>query len=690
MNQDLLIEIGTEELPPKSLQDLQNAFAAGLEQQFSELGIGFAGVIPFSTPRRLAVLLTEVEPSQPDQALVRRGPAVSAAFAADGTPTKALVGFARSCGVNVDGLERERNNKGEWMAFRAVEKGRDTRELIPGVVERALKALPVAKRMRWGAGSVEFVRPVHWVCIVFGEEVVQGRVLDVECRAVTYGHRFHAPGALDVPSAAGWAGLLRGRGFVEPSFTARRVAIVEQISAIASERGLVVDLPGDLVDEVTALVEWPRALVGRFEPEFLSVPPEVLIETMQKNQKYFCVRDREGALRPEFVVVANIDSSDPEVVVRGNERVIRPRFADAKFFWDSGLKSPLEDYFGRLENIVYQEKLGSVADRCRRVAGLSMAIAGLLEVQVDLAERAAMLAKCDLVTAMVEEFPGLQGTMGRYYAERAGEAAEVCTAIEEQYLPRFAGDVLPRSRVGSVLALADRLDLVVGAFGIGQGPSGTKDPYGIRRAVIGVIRLLIEIPIPIALDDLLTLAVRNFGDLLPRAGIAGEAYDYVLGRLEGYFAAQGVSPDTVQAVVATGVRSLSDVAKRVRAVEQFRGMPAADALAAANKRIANILEKAGKELASVGELVPSSLCEDAEVQLFRRVESLEGEVVPLMEDGDYDGVLKLLSGLREEVDEFFDAVLVMAEEAELRANRLRLLARLRGLFLRVADVSLLQ
>lgn len=690
MNQDLLIEIGTEELPPKSLQELQNAFAAGLEQQFSELGIGFGGVTPFSTPRRLAVLLTEVEPRQPDQALVRRGPAVSAAFAADGTPTKALEGFARSCGVNVGALEREQNEKGEWMTFRAVEKGRGTRDLIPGVVERALKALPVAKRMRWGAGAVEFVRPVHWVCIVFGDDVVQGRVLDVECRAVTYGHRFHAPGALDVPSAAGWAGVLRGRSFVEPSFTARRAAIVEQISAIASERDLVVDLPGDLVDEVTALVEWPRALVGRFEPEFLSVPPEVLIETMQKNQKYFCVRDREGVLRPEFVVVANIDSSDPEVVVRGNERVIRPRFADAKFFWESGLKSPLGDYFGRLENIVYQEKLGSVADRCRRVAGLSAGIAGLLGVQTDLAKRAAMLAKCDLVTAIVEEFPELQGTMGRYYAERAGEAAEVCTAIEEQYLPRFSGDVLPRSRVGSVLALADRLDLVVGAFGIGQGPSGTKDPYGIRRAVIGVIRLLIEIPIPLALDDLLTLAVRNCGDLLPRAGIAGEAYDYVLGRLEGYFAAQGVSPDTVQAVVATGVRSLSDVAKRVWAVEQFRGMPAADALAAANKRIANILEKAKMELGGAGELVPGSLCEDAEVQLFRRVESLEGQIVPLIEDGDYDGVLKLLSGLREEVDDFFDAVLVMAEEPELRANRLRLLARLRGLFLRVADVSLLQ
>ena len=690
MNQDLLIEIGTEELPPKSLQDLQDAFAAGLKQQFTELGIGYGVVTPFCTPRRLAVLLTDVAPSQPDRTLVRRGPAVAAAFGADEAPTKALEGFARSCGVGVDQLDREKNEKGEWMAFRTVERGKDTRDLVPGVVERALRGLPIAKRMRWGAGEAEFVRPVHWVCILLGDEAVAGHVLGVECGTVTYGHRFQSPKALSVGTASDWASVLRERGFVEPSFSARRSAIVEQIGAIASQRAVVVDLPDDLVDEVTALVEWPRALIGRFEMEFLSVPPEALIETMQKNQKYFSVRDRNGALLPEFVVIANIASSDPEVVVRGNERVIRPRFSDAKFFWELGLKTPLGDYFAKLENIVYQEKLGSVADRCRRVAALAGEIAGQLGVDADLVRRAAMLAKCDLATAMVGEFPGLQGTMGRYYADRSGEAPEVCAAIEEQYLPRFAGDALPRSRVGSLLALADRLDLVVGAFGIGQGPSGTKDPYGIRRAAIGIVRLLVETPVPIALDHLLTAAVRNFGALMPRDGVSAEAGAYVLGRLAGYFAEQGVSADTVDAVLAAGVESLSDLAQRVRAVERFRGMPGAAALASSNKRIANILEKVGEEIGDARLLAPGLLCEEAEIGLLRRIETLEIEVLPLMERGDYDGALNLLGGLREQVDAFFDAVLVMAEDADLRKNRLRLLARLRSLFLRVADVSLLQ
>ena len=694
MTQDLLIEIGTEELPPASLRSLEQALLLGITAQLAEQQIGHGATAAFCTPRRLAVLFSDVAARQPDRTLVRRGPAVSAAFSPDGLPSKALLGFARSCGVEPQALGRERTDKGEWVVFESVHAGQATVELIPGLVERSLAGLPIAKRMRWGTGEAEFVRPVHWVCLVFGEHVIGGQVLGVEAGGVTYGHRFHAPEALPIGLAADYPGLLRDRGFVEPCFATRRAAIRTQILEIAAKHGVAADLPDALLDEVTALVEWPRALFGSFDESFLEVPAEVLVETMEKNQKYFPVRGGDGRLRPNFVVVANVDSTRPDLVIQGNERVIRPRFADAKFFWEQGLKQPLESYFARLEGIVFQERLGSVADRSRRVAKLAQRIAEWTGTAAELVARAAMLAKCDLATTMVGEFPELQGVMGRYYALQSGEAPEVCAAIEEHYRPRFSGDALAASRCGRVLALADRLDLLVGAFGIGQKPTGAKDPYGLRRAAIASVRILVEVPLNLDLGVLLECAASGYEPGVLAPGAVGEVYDYILGRLEGYFGDQGIPADAVIAVTSlvrlSGNTVLGQLGLRIRAVQSFRRTAAGTALAAANKRIANIVPKTGSDAGIAAAPDQELFSEPAEFRLWTRVQGLEMAIEPLLRQGDFEAVLGRLADLREDVDAFFDSVMVMAPDPLVRENRLALLQRLQGLFLNIADVSLLQ
>ncbi len=690
MTKDLLIEIGTEELPPASLRDLAVAFARGVEERLTAQGIGHSSYSVFCTPRRLAILVAEVQVRQAERVISRRGPSVAAAFDPEGRPTKAVTGFARSCGVAVENLGREESEKGVWLVFRTVESGDLTIRLIPQIVELALADLPIARRMRWGTGDAEFVRPVHWICLVFGDETIPGRVLGVNAGRDTFGHRFHAPGPRAITHASLYPQLLREGGFVEPSFEQRRAVIARQIAQTANNHGVAVDLPPDLLDEVTALVEWPIAFYGFFDEAFLSVPSEVLIETMQKNQKYFPVRSGDGQLSASFVAICNIESKNPEEVRKGNERVLRPRFADAKFFWEQDRRCPLAAYFSKLESVVFQDKLGSVADRSRRVAKLATMIATLIGVDPLLAKRAALLAKCDLVTSLVIEFPSLQGVMGGYYAKHSGEPLAVCSAIAEQYYPRYAGDTLPGTEIGLVLALADRLDLLVGVFGIGQRPTGAKDPYGLRRASIAIVRMLVETPLDLDLKVLLAGAVGHF----PSASLSPDTADavviYMLARLKGYYQEQGVSLDCIAAVIAAGGAIISQLDRRIRAVQAFRNLPASESLAAANKRISNILARSDISCKSARQPDPTLFSESAEHKLWQSVCKLEQVIEPLISQQDFSGVLVRLAELGEDVDAFFEDVMVMCEDAAIRENRLILLKRMQALFLNVADVSLLR
>ncbi|QGU33285.1 glycine--tRNA ligase subunit beta [Thermochromatium tepidum] len=687
---DLLIEIGTEELPPLALPILSHAFTEGLRDQLKTNGIGFESIEPFATPRRLALLIRGIQTRQPDQESVRRGPAVQAAFDAEGRPTPALLGFARSCGVEVEGLGREETDKGGWMVHRRLIPGRETAELVPEMTEAALAGLPIPKRMRWSDRSEEFVRPVHWVCLLLGSEPVAGTVMGLPAETRTRGHRFHHPAPIAIGRACDYAMTLREQGRVEPSFERRRERIRAQVTSLAAANGLRARIDPALLDEVTALVEWPQALLCRFDARFLEIPPEVLIETMQSHQKYFPVEDEQGRLQAHFIVVANIESRNPDQVRAGNERVIRPRFSDAAFFWSQDLKQPLASFAPRLETVVFQDRLGTQAAKCARVARLGRDLAPRLGVDPALVERAAALSKCDLMTAMVFEFPRLQGIMGRYYAERSGEDPCVSAAIEEQYRPRFAGDTLPTSPCGRALALADRLDTLVGIFGIGLRPSGTKDPYALRRAAIAVLRILIETPLDLDLRDLLERAAAGFPDGLLAGDTVEAVLSYTLERLRGYYSERVVAVDTVESVIHTGVTNPWDLDRRIAAVTQFRRLPAAEALATANKRIRNILLKADpSDLAEAGPN-PALLVEVPEQRLAERIAELETRVEPLAEARDYVAILETLAELREEVDAFFDAVMVMAEDPAIRRNRLQLLRSLSALFLRVADIARLQ
>lgn len=685
---DLLIEIGTEELPPLALPRLSEAFAEGLRAELASRSLAFERIERFAAPRRLALLIRDLATRQPDQQQMRRGPALKAAFDAEGTPTKAALGFARSCGVEVEALEREETDKGVWLVHRSTLAGRATAELVPEMTEAALAALPIPKRMRWGEGSAEFVRPVHWVCLLLGEEALSGSVLGISAGRQTRGHRFHHPEPIELSCATDYAGQLHSIGHVEPEFAQRRARIREQVEALASAEGLRARIDPALLDEVTALVEWPVPILGRFDAEYLAIPPEVLIETMQSHQKYFPVEDAHGRLHSAFITVANIDSRDPGQVRAGNERVIRPRFADAAFFWEQDRKQPLESFAARLEKVVFQDKLGTLAEKSARVARLGATLAEPLGVESALIERAAQLAKCDLVSTLVYEFTSLQGIMGRYYAEHAGEDPCVSAAMEEQYRPRFAGDELPSSPCGTALALADRLDTLVGIFGIGLRPSGTKDPYGLRRASIAVLRILIERPLDLDLRALLECACAGFPAGLLAEQTVDDVLGYMLERLHGYYEERGIKADTVEAVLASGSTNPRDLDRRIAAVSEFRTLPAAESLAAANKRIRNILTKsAGDERISSGEIDPSLLSDAAEQRLAARLETLRARVQPLAEAQDYRGVLLTLAELGPDVDAFFDEVMVMAEDAAVRHNRLRLLQSLEALFLQVADIS---
>ncbi|MFZ0789844.1 MAG: glycine--tRNA ligase subunit beta [Chromatiaceae bacterium] len=682
-----MIEIGTEELPPTALMELSRAFTVGVTRGLADLGIGFAEVESFSSPRRLAILIRQVETRQPDQESIRRGPAIGAAFGPDGSGTAAAVGFARSCGVEVSDLDRERTDKGEWLVFRRLVKGAETVSLVPQLTEKALADLPIPKRMRWGDGDVEFVRPIHWVCLLFGDTPIAGRVLGVEAQAATRGHRFHHPETIALARAGDYPERLREPGRVEPSFERRRAMIRSKVEGTARDSGLIPEMDPSLLDEVTALVEWPYAVLGRFDDEFLAVPPEVLIETMRKNQKYFPLRTPDGALASRFIAIANIDSRIPEEVRAGNERVIRPRFADAKFFWEQDLKHPLAEFFPRLETVVFQDKLGTLAEKSRRITALATALASKVDASSKLVERAAMLSKCDLVSTMVYEFPALQGTMGRYYAAHSGEDACVCDAMEEQYLPRFAGDRLPASPCGRLIGIADRIDTLVGIFGIGLRPSGAKDPYGLRRASIAVLRILIETPLAIDLREAIGLGVRGYPTGTLNADTVESVLAYALDRLPGYYQEQGIESDTVEAVLATGDVEPHAIDRRIHAVDEFRSLGASASLASANKRIRNILVKAELDPMAAYVPDPALFSEAAEKRLWNSIQVMEGLIAPLLEKQDFKGVLDRLGGLREDVDDFFDQVMVMTDNLDVRRNRQALLGRILGMFLNVADIS---
>ncbi len=688
VTRDLLVEIGTEELPPKALLSLSQSFAEGFKSQLAQHHLSFGPVQTFATPRRLALLVKDLGTAQPHQELLRRGPSVKAAFDVTGEPTQAALGFARSCGVEMVGIDREETDKGAWLVFRQRQDGLATMELLEPMVNRALASLPIPKRMRWGDRDDEFVRPVHWVVLLFGDEQVEGRILGVPIGRDTYGHRFHRPGAMRLWVPGDYEELLRETGRVEPDFNLRRERIRLHVQALAAEAGGYVVMPDELLDEVTALCEWPSAIMGGFDFKYLEVPAEVLIETMQKNQKYFPLRSVEGYLLPKFITIANIESLDPSEVRKGNERVIRPRFADAAFFWSQDIKYPLESYGERLKAVVFQEKLGTVAEKSQRVAQISRYIAGIMGYDEELAARAAYLSKCDLMTSMIFEFGGLQGIMGRYYAEHSGENPAVCAAIEEQYLPRHAGDKLPVTDCGLILSLADRLDTLVGIFAIGQRPTGVKDPYALRRAAIGILRLLIETPLALDLRELLDFTAQEFRTKLDATAAAGEVFDYVLQRLKGYCQDHGLAADQVDAVQAVGKRVPSDIYRRIQAVRDFSRLPEAEALTAANKRIRNILKKSVENPSDT--VNQTLLVEPEEINLAARIFELGPQVKSLISKGDYAGTLKILAGLRSEVDAFFEQVMVMDENPKVRTNRLALLTLLDGLFLEVADISRLQ
>jgi len=685
---DFLVEIGTEELPPKSLLALATAFADGIAKGLTEAGLTHKAVEKFATPRRLAVRVRKLVARQPDRAIERRGPPLKAAFDAQGAPTQAALAFARSCGVEVPALERLETPKGTWLVHRGTEAGAHTMSLLPGIVQASLDALPIARRMRWGAGEAQFVRPVHWVLMLFGREVVPCSILDVPSGNLTYGHRFMAPKPIRIASPAAYVNALHKRGRVLADIHERRETIRQGVIAAASQLGGNAVISEDLLDEVTALVEWPVPLAGRFDERFLELPAEVPIATMQDHQRYFPVRDARGGLMSWFVTVANLESSDPAQIVAGNERVVRPRLSDAAFFYTTDRRQRLDARLDGLRRVTFQTQLGSLHDKTERVRALARSVATAIGGDSRLADRAAELAKCDLITSMVGEFPELQGLMGRYYALNDGEHAEVCEALREQYLPRFAGDELPATRTGMAVAIADKLDTIAGIYATGQKPTGTRDPFGLRRAALGLLRTAIERKLDLDLQSLIGQALAALPFAAP-VDCAREVYDYVIERLRAYYvegdAGLAVTTEMFDAVLATRPASPLDFDARLRALVEFLRLPEAQALAAANKRIANILRKATE---TVGDRIDADrLVDPAEQILGEQVEAIARQVEPKFAARDYTEALKSLAVLRNAVDAFFDSVMVMADDAALRANRLALLKRMQGLFMHAADLS---
>lgn len=683
----VLFELGCEELPPKSLKTLRDALKAEVEKGLTSAGLNFSGIDAYAAPRRLALKITDLDAAQPDSQKRFDGPAVQAAYDSDGKPTKALEGFLRGQGISADQVSRFNAGKMEKVCFYKDIKGQSLDALLPAILQTALDNLPIAKRMRSAASRTEFVRPVQWVVLLKDDQVIDATLQDFKAGNQTFGHRFHAPQAITLKHANDYLESLRA-AHVVADFDERQATISAQVKTLADEVNAQAIVPPALLDEVTALVEWPVALRASFEQRFLAVPQEALISTMQDNQKYFCLVDEAGKLQPYFITVSNIDSKDPSQIIEGNEKVVRPRLSDAEFFFLQDQKQPLASRQQKLANMVFQAQLGTLWDKSERIAKLASEIAKLTDGDEAAAKQAGLLAKCDLTSELVGEFPELQGIAGTYYARLEGQPDEVANAIAEQYLPRFAGDKLPQTKTGTALALADRLDTLVGIFGIGQAPTGNKDPFSLRRAAIGILRLLIENKLSISLSQLIELAAQGYGDKLKDIHKAqADALQFVEGRYRAMYEDQGVSVDVIQAVQVLNPASPLDFDYRIKAVSHFKTLPEAQALAAANKRVANILAKEGNVS---GDVDASLLAEQAEKDLYQALQAISPVVTPLLQSHDYTPALTELAALRAPIDAFFDNVMVMADDAAIKQNRLRLLAELRALFISVADVSVLQ
>ena len=716
--QNFLVEIGTEELPPKALKTLATSFADNVEAELNQAGLSFDKIEWFAAPRRLAVKVLNLATQQPSKEIEKRGPAVSAAFDAEGKPTKAAEGWARGCGITVEQAERIATDKGEWLVHRAKIEGQPTKNLLNDIVANALAKLPIPKPMRWADKTVQFIRPVHTVTMLLGDELIEGEILGVASARTIRGHRFLGEKEFEIQHADQYPQLLREKGSVVADFNERKAEILAKSQAKATALGGVADIEESLLEEVTSLVEYPNVLAAKFEERFLAVPAEALVYTMKGDQKYFPIYDKDGKLLPHFIFVSNINPEDPTAIIEGNEKVVRPRLTDAEFFFKTDLKQKLFDRLPRLKTVLFQQQLGTLKDKTDRIEQLAGEIAKQIGADEAKAKRAGLLSKCDLMTNMVFEFTDTQGVMGMHYARHDGEDEEVAVALNEQYMPRFAGDELPKSLVASAVALADKFDTLTGIFGIGQAPKGSADPFALRRAALGALRIIVEKNLPLDLEDIVGKASDAYkrqddekkekseffkvkplpndltpfsrgenGRIVTKQELINEVVDFMLGRFRAWYQDEGIAVDVIQAVLARRPTRPADFDARVRAVSHFRTLDSAEALAAANKRVANILAKAEGDIGAVDV----ALCvEPAEQVLAQSVLSLAKEVQPLIAQGEYTAVLDKLAGLRQPVDNFFDNVMVNAEDAKLRQNRLAILNTLQGLFLQVADISLLQ
>ena len=685
--QNFLVEIGTEELPPKALKTLATSFADNVEAELNQAGLSFDKIEWFAAPRRLAMKVLNLATQQPSKEIEKRGPAVSAAFDAEGKPTKAAEGWARGCGITVEQAERIATDKGEWLVHRAKIEGQPTKNLLNGIVANALAKLPIPKPMRWADKTVQFIRPVHTVTMLLGDELIEGEILGVASARTIRGHRFLGEKEFEIQHADQYPQLLREKGSVVADFNERKAEILAKSQAKATALGGVADIEESLLEEVTSLVEYPNVLAAKFEERFLAVPAEALVYTMKGDQKYFPIYDKDGKLLPHFIFVSNINPEDPTAIIEGNEKVVRPRLTDAEFFFKTDLKQKLVDRLPRLETVLFQQQLGTLKDKTDRIEQLAGEIAKQIGADEAKAKRAGLLSKCDLMTNMVFEFTDTQGVMGMHYARHDGEDEEVAVALNEQYMPRFAGDELPKSLVASAVALADKFDTLTGIFGIGQAPKGSADPFALRRAALGALRIIVEKNLPLDLEDLVKKSAALFGDKLTNKNVVADVVDFMLGRFRAWYQDEGIAVDVIQAVLARRPTRPADFDARVRAVSHFRTLDSAEALAAANKRVSNILAKAD---AAIGEINLTACVEPAEKALAEAVLALRTEVQPLIAQGDYTAVLDKLANLRAPVDSFFDNVMVNAEDPALRQNRLAILNTLQGLFLQVADISLLQ
>ncbi|MEZ9013956.1 glycine--tRNA ligase subunit beta [Vibrio splendidus] len=692
MAKNFLIELGTEELPPTALRSLAEAFASNFEAGLKTAELSHEGIKWYAAPRRLALKVTALAEGQADKVVEKRGPAVSVAFDAEGNATKAAQGWARGNGITVEQADRLKTDKGEWLLFKQEVAGKPVQELVMDIAAKALAGLPIPKAMRWGNSDIQFIRPVKTLTVLLGDELVEGEILGVASARTIRGHRFMGEQEFTIDSADQYPAILEERGKVMADYDARKAIILADAKKAADAVGGIADLEDDLVEEVTSLVEWPVVLTAKFEQEFLKVPSEALVYTMKGDQKYFPVYsheigDAERSLLPNFIFVSNIESKEPRHVIEGNEKVVRPRLADAEFFFNTDRKRPLIDRLAELDQAIFQKQLGTIKDKTDRITELAGYIAEQIDADVEKSKRAGLLAKCDLMTSMVFEFTDTQGVMGMHYATHDGEDDQVALALYEQYMPRFAGDTLPSTGISSAVAMADKLDTIVGIFGIGQAPKGS-DPFALRRASLGVLRIIVENGYNLDLTDLIGKAKELLGDKLTNENVEADVIDFMLGRFRAWYQDAGFSVDIIQAVLARRPTKPADFDQRVKAVSHFRELEAAEALAAANKRVGNILAKFDGELPA--EIDLALLQEDAEKALAENVEVMTEALEPAFATGNYQEALSKLADLREPVDAFFDNVMVMADDEALKKNRLTLLNNLRNLFLQIADISLLQ